>query len=213
VSRSERILAACLAPDASHLELVGALVAGLGHQLAAPLQYVGDSVAYVEARALGATPARREPATALADAVARIRDGLAEIDRTARALAALARLPAGVVTVPDVTALIRDVAVALGDELRDRVTLELVLAPVPPVRCAPGSLVRSLVHSGLSLAAAATGEAPVLTLRTLEAADCVEVRVDLTDAPSRRPSTIALQLPRAQPPAPSGYPPPRSSRS
>jgi light-regulated signal transduction histidine kinase (bacteriophytochrome) len=137
------------------LEAVGRLAAGLAHELNTPLQYVGDSLVFLEeatAELLAASSAPAAPPSSTSDlpflreqvplAVSRALEGLQRVSSVVTALKHFAHRDAAQKEPADLDEALRTTVELAGSELRKVADLTLQLGPLPPVRCFPGDLHR-----------------------------------------------------------------------
>lgn len=170
---------AARAREDDRLLTVGTLAAGLAHELNTPIQYVGDSVAFLEQAArdllvlvhtwrglLAGTPAEARAAEqeenadvayleqAVPGAASRAREGLGRASATVRALRDFSEAGDTEWTPADLGHLVETSLVLAGSEIDPVADVVRELEPVPAVRCDARAVSQVVLHLVLNAAQA-----------------------------------------------------------
>ena len=172
---------------AERLATVGRLAAGLAHEIGNPL---GAVCGYVEV-ARGRLPQDAHPD--LREAVARIADASARIDRILRALLDFARPGPALIGEVQVGAVVEGAVRLAQVQPRFRAVQAVVAVPpdLPPVRGEEGRLVQVLLNLLLNAGDAMGGDGRVEVLARADGPDVVEIAVA-----DRGPGILPQHLPR-----------------
>jgi PAS domain S-box-containing protein len=186
---------------AQKLESVGRLAAGIAHEINTPIQYIGDSVYFVESAAAelrglleayrAAAPAPLTEAENAIDltflraevprAFERMRDGIARVTEIVRALREFAHPDSDEKSPADLNRALETTLTVTRNEYKFFANVETRLGELPPVVCGIGQLNQVFLNLIVNAAhaieqagkSAATGG--VITVTTCEQPDAVEV--------------------------------------
>lgn len=137
---------------AARLASVGNLVAGMGHEIANPVQYISDSIHFLElalVELLSGEVASRDASVAaeVRECLASARDGVARISDLARAMQTIAPAVAEPEGVADINKLVETATVVCRPEWKYVALIQLDLDPeTPPLVCRLGEILQALVN-------------------------------------------------------------------
>ena len=176
------------------LEAIGALAAGVAHEISTPIQYIGDNLRFVERMSRRLVPGSEEEAID-ADLMAYAREqlpraleqcfeGIERVSTIVRAMKAFAHPPMRDKTPSDINRCIRDTVTVATAEWKHIADIKLELATdLPAVTCYPGDINQALLNLVVNAAHAIQArEGDVdpgrIEIRSSASEDHVKVRIE-----------------------------------
>jgi PAS domain S-box-containing protein len=173
---------------AHKLESVGRLAAGVAHEINTPMQFVTDSVSFVQDSIAELLADRDdETATEITAALALAVSGLDRIAEIVQSMRVLAH-PGRVKTAVDMDLAIRSVVAVAAGEYKLVADVSVEVAELPPVICHPGdinqALLNLIVNAGQAIAEVVghSGERGALRVTARQHGDDVEIAIADTGA-------------------------------
>ena len=197
---------------AQKLESIGRLAAGVAHEINTPIQFVGDSLEFVQ-QAVGdlvAVVADHRAAFAadiddldfvlgeLPRALSRAGEGVERVASIVRSMKAFAHPDRGEMAPADLNAAIRSTTVIARNEYRYVADLDLQLGALPPVLCHVGEInqvvLNMVVNAAHAIQAAVgdTGARGKITVTTYARPDAIEI--DVADTGCGIPEHVAPRI-------------------